>query len=233
MKYTVDDWVFNKVPNVNFGIIVAKGIKNHETSYAVNTFLETSERQVRLEIPEDQIKTHPDLAVYREALLAIGINPNKYTHSVEAMSKRVIKGSQLPRINDLVDLCNAIALKYRISMGGHDLADIDDDLSVRLSTKEDTFLPLGESDYESMPEGELVFTSGSKVQTRQWLWRQSELGKVTKSSQDIIFQLVGFQQDGSSNLPCAIAELEKWLKTHYNVPYQTFIVDAQHTQIIF
>ena len=84
-----------------------------------------------------------------------------------------------------------------------------------------------------MPEGELVFTSGSKVQTRQWLWRQSELGKVTNNSRDIIFQLVGFQQDGSSNLPYAIAELEKWLKTHYKVSYQTFIVDAQHTQITF
>lgn len=233
MNYTVSDWVFKKVPRVKFGIIVAKGLINHETSTAVHKFLEASEAQVRLEIPAEEIKTHSDLSVYREALNAIGINPNKYTHSVEAMCKRVVKGSSLPRINDLVDLCNAIALKYRVSMGGHDLADIDEDLSVRLSTLEDVFLPLGESAYESMPEGELVFTSGTKVQTRQWLWRQSELGKVTSNSRNIFFQLVGFHQDESSNLEHAISELEKWLKDHYKVSYQTYIVDAENTQITF
>ena len=196
-------------------------------------FRSAAEAQVRLEIPADEIKTHTDLTVYREALNAVGINPNKYTHSVEAMCKRVVKGSNLPRINDLVDLCNAIALKYRVSMGGHDLEDIEDDLSVRLSTLEDVFLPLGESIYESMPEGELVFTSGPKVQTRQWLWRQSELGKVTCNSKHIIFQLVGFQENNASNLEKALSELEKWLKNHYNVNYQTFIVDAEHNQISF
>lgn len=233
MHYTVSDWVFNKVPTVTFGIIVAKGLENHETSNVVDAFLQASENQVRAEIPIDALKTHPDLSVYRDALTAIGINPNKYTHSVEAMCKRVVKGSNLPRINDLVDLCNAIALKYRISMGGHDLSDIDNDLSVRLSTTDDTFLPLGESVYETMPEGELVFISGTKVQTRQWLWRQSELGKVTCDSQDIFFQLVGFQRDDSSNLHLALSELEDWLKAHYKVSYQTFIVDSNHTSITF
>lgn len=233
MKYTVSPFVFEKIPHVQFGVIVARGIRNSETSPKVLQFLEASEKQVRAEIGIDALKTHPDLQIYRDALTAIGINPNKYMHSVEAMCKRVVKGSNLPRINDLVDLCNAIALKYRISMGGHDLSDIHEDLKVRFSTVNDKFLPLGENDYEPLPDGELVFTSGSIVQTRQWLWRQSDLGKVTLDSKNIFFQLVGFDQGDPSNLNRAISELENWLKSHYHITYKTYLVDAAHPEIIF
>ena len=193
MKYKVDDWVFEKNPDVCFGIVIGKGLKNTETSESDSGLLAQAEASVKGKIEAGTLKTYPQVAIYREALRSVDINPNKFMNSVEAMSKRVVKSGSLPRINALVDLCNAIALEEIISLGAHDLADIDEDLAVRLSTEGDRFRPFGSEAFESVPAGELVFTSGSKIQTRQWLWRQSELGKITLESSDIIFQLVGFR----------------------------------------
>ncbi|SET79242.1 B3/4 domain-containing protein [Natronincola peptidivorans] len=100
----------------------------------------------------------------------------------------------MPLINALVDLCNAVSIEQCISLGAHDLKDIHEDLEVRFSREGDIFLPFGAMDYEKVDAGELTFTSGNVVQTRKWIWRQSELGKTTVDSKDIFFSLLDLIQ---------------------------------------
>lgn len=233
MKYSVDPWVFEKNPNVKFGIIIGKNLKNSKTTDEDSQILESSETALKAILNPDNLKTHPDIAVYREALKNVNINPNKFMNSVEAMSKRVVKGGALPRINALVDLCNAIALNEVISLGAHDLADIKYDLEVRLTRDGDKFLPFGATDFEAVPSGELVFTSGDEIQTRQWLWRQSELGKITLDSSDVIFQLVGFEGEYEGKLINAIASVEELIEKRFSGVYQSCIVDSKSNTIEF
>jgi len=233
LKYTVDEWVFEKNPDMLFGIIVGEGLQNTETSKEDSEVLKKSEQHLREKIKAENIKTTPCILRYRDALSNVDINPNKYMNSVEAMSKRVIKGSDLPRINALVDLCNAISLKHVISLGGHDLRDIESDLEVRKSVDGDVFLPFGETEFEVVPAGEVVFTSGDKVQTRQWLWRQSELGKLTLDSQNIIFQLVGFSGEGEADFRAAMADVEAMVINRFQGKATAFTVDKNKNSIEF
>jgi len=233
MKYTVSPWVFEVNPNVRFGIVVGRGLTNGPTSEKDDEILTAAEVEMRLRLDGIPLKQHPDIAVYRAALVNAGINPNKFTNSVEGMSKRVMKGQPLPRINALVDLCNAIALRYVISLGGHDLRDIEADLEVRLTEEGDRFRPFGAEEFESVAPGELVFTSGNTVQTRQWLWRQSELGKMTGESTNIVFQLVGFSGDHFSRLENALRDLEMLITSRFGGTYQSFLVDENNQSIEF
>jgi len=233
MKYEVDAWVFDKNPDVCFGIIIGKGLKNSETTDEDSKVLASAEALVRSKIQPSELKTHPQVAIYREALRTVDINPNKYMNSVEAMSKRVVKSGSLPRINAMVDLCNAIALNEVISLGAHDLKDIDDDLAVRLTVEGDVFRPFGSETFEEVPTGELVFTSGEKVQTRQWLWRQSELGKITLDSSDIVFQLVGFKGMYQENFSRAMDAVQKLVEERFSGTYKTFVVDKEQREIEF
>lgn len=233
MKYTVDPWLFEKNPNIIFAIVIGKNLKNTTTTKSDDFDLDQSECQLRERVSLDAIKTHPDFLVYRDALTQVGINPNKYMNSVEAMSKRVIKGDKLPRINALVDLCNAISLKHVVSLGGHDLADIDADLMVRRTVDGDSFLPFGMEAFERVPPNEVVFTSGNKIQTRQWLWRQSELGKMTLETKNVFFQLVGFKGDHLVKLQSTVRELEHLIQNRFNGSFETFFVDANQNEIQF
>ena len=233
MKYTIDSWVFEKNPDVCACIMIGKGLKNTKTTDEDSKVLAEAEAKVRAEIDPKTLKEFAPIADYRDALRNAGINPNKFTNSVEAMSKRVVKSGSLPRINALVDLCNAVALQECISLGAHDLRDIDQDLAVRKSVEGDVFLPFGASEFEPIPADELVFISGSKVQTRQWLWRQSELGKITLDSSDIVFQLVGFKGMHYDNFENAIAAIESLVEERFEGSFKTYRVDREQPEIEF
>jgi len=233
MKYTVYPWVFEVNPDVRFGIVVGRGLSNGPTTEKDDGMLTEAEGELRLRLDGVPIKEHPDIIVYRNALVSAGINPNKYTNSVEGMSKRIMKGQSLPRINALVDTCNAVALRHVVSLGGHDLSDIDADLEVRRTVEGDRFLPFGAAEYESVPAGELVFTSGNTIQTRQWLWRQSELGKMTGETTDIFFQLVGFADPHFSKLQGAMKDLERLIESRFGGTFTSFMVDPERSSIEF
>jgi len=233
MNYTVFPWVFDVNPEVRFGIVVGRGLKNGPTSGEDEKMLAVAEAGLRDHLDGAALKEHPDIAVYRNALRRAGINPNKFTNSVEGMSKRVTRGQPLPRINALVDLCNVIALRHVVSLGGHDLADIDADLEVRRTVEGDRFLPFGAEEFESVPAGELVFTAGNTIQTRQWLWRQSELGKMTADTTDVFFQLVGFAGEHFPKLEAAMRELEDLIGSRFGGSYTAFVVDPERPSIEF
>lgn len=233
MKYSVDSWIFDRIPDAYFGIVIGCGLKNSATEKLDASCLEEAEADLRARHVIEDIKTHPDFMVYRDALQKVSINPNKFSHSVEAMGKRVLKGDNLPRINALVDRCNAISLNQLVSLGGHDLRDIDADLEVRISVMGDRFRPFGSEAFEAVDPGELVFTSGNTVQTRQWLWRQSELGKMTLNSSDIFFQLVGFYGDHQSRIETAMDELEKLIKERFGGTSERYVVNREQREIEF
>lgn len=233
MKYSVDKLVFDINPDLKFGIIIGRGLKNSETTAEDEARLRAAEDNMRTKIKPEEIRELRNVSLYRDIMSRSGINPNKYMASVEAMYKRIIKGGQLPIINALVDLCNAVAVEEIISLGAHNLDDIKDDMEVRFSREGDVFLPFGETEYENVEPGEMVFTSGNVVQTRKWLWRQSELGKTDLDSNYIVFQLVGFGGDDDRSLERAMGSIEELVKNRFGGTYQTFMVDKDNPGIEF
>lgn len=231
MRYTVDKSVFNINQNIKFGILIGKNLKNSETLADDEKRLRDSEHTMCKTVQIDQVRELPNVSFYREIMTNAGINPNKFPPSVEAMYKRILKGGQLPVINALVDLCNAVSIEQIISLGAHDLNDIHEDLEVRFSRKGDVFLPFGAEEYENVDDGELVFTSGNIVQTRKWIWRQSELGKTSIYSKNIFFQLVGFSDTEDSTLSKAMESIEALVVDRFQGTCEKFIVSANNTYI--
>ncbi|SCX92371.1 B3/B4 domain-containing protein [Alkaliphilus peptidifermentans] len=233
MNYTVKSEVFEFNPRLHFGILIGKGLNNSESTSSDIDLLRSAENYVRQVIKEEELRSLPIIQDYRNTLQEAGINPNKYPPSTEAMLKRVLKGHSLPTINALVDLCNVVSLENQISLGGHDLRDISEDLSVCLSRGTERFLPFGANEYETVEEGELVFTSGDIVQTRKWIWRQSELGKMTLDTKNVFFQLVGFEDNEGSSLIRALNTLEKFVADRFGGVCQRYIVNQNNASIEF
>lgn len=231
MKYTVFSEVFTLDPKIEFGIIIGRGLTVTESTPADRAALLSAQLSLRKTLTPDDVRELPNVAACRRVLQNAGINPNKYTASVEAMLKRIVKGSDLSSINSLVDRCNVVSIENGISLGGHDLSDIHYDLEVRLSRSGDRFLPFGETDWEEVEPGELVFTAGPEVQTRKWIWRQSELGKITPATRDVFFQLTGFT--GSPALNSAVRQLEGLIRDRFGGTYETFFVNQAAPTIEF
>lgn len=233
MKYTVTSEVFALDPNLRFGIVIAKGLRNSHSNSSDIQRLRHAENLVRQRIDQTSLRTWPTISFYRDLMNKAGINPNRYPVSVEAMAKRILKGDSLPSINALVDLCNAVSLENLITLGAHDLDDIHEDLSVRFASGSERFMPFGHQEEESVEAGELIFVSGEQVQTRKWIWRQSELGKTSIKSSRIIFQLVGNSQPSNLVLLKALESIQKLVLHRFQGECTTFIIEPTNPSITF
>lgn len=230
--FTVEEKVFGQVPDYCLGIVIAAGIDNRSAQPVISAMLDGSVREFVERFAGQDVRELPNVRAYREAFRVLGMNPNKFMCSIEALTKRVQKGNPLPHINPIVDLGNALSVKYQLALGAHDIDRMEPEgLAVRFSTGQDSFLPMGEEQPEAMPEGELVYVSGHTVKTRRWLWRQSDDGKITEETGTVFFPIDGFASVNLDAVLQARDELAETLKSVFGCDARTAFIDRQHSSV--
>ncbi|WP_425057794.1 hypothetical protein SCACP_23350 [Sporomusa carbonis] len=232
MRFVVDSRVFEKLDNVCFGVVIAKGVSKYPHD-EIAALLNQSVRTVEDKFSKVKAKESAPIVHYREAFRELGMNPNKYMSSIEAMVTRIEKKKGFPHINPLVDLGNAISLKHLVPLGAHDLDVASGDICVRFARAGDTFIPFGEQASEQVDEGELIYSVGDIVKTRRWIWRQSEEGKVTDQSKNIFFPIDGFTDINLAQVLAARDELAELLVKHFGCKVITGFVDNNHSVLNF
>lgn len=225
MKFIVKKEIFEKLPTACFGVVMAKGIDNAQTYPKIDQLLDENINLAAQRSDGKRVKEEPEILPYREAFRALSINPNKYLCSIEALFTRIAKGKGMPHINPVVDLGNAVSLKYMLPMGAHDLSGSSKDICIRLAQAGDTFLPLGSDIGESPDNNEAVYAVGHQVRTRRWTWRQSEHGKITPTSTDIFFPIDGFTDFNRERVFAAQDELATALNQIFHCKTAVGFVD--------
>lgn len=230
MKFRVSKEVFEKFDNVCFGVIVAKGIDNTVEVNEIIQLLNKSIKECENKFKDTKIKELDEILYYRDAFNKLGINPNKFMSSIEAMLTRVSKGKGLPNISPIVDLGNSVSLTHMVPLGAHDIDTLNGDIEVRFSQKGDNFIPLGCEEAEVLEEGELIYSAGDNVRTRRWIWRQSEQGKITNESKNIFFPIDGFKDKNYDNVISARDELASLLKDIFSCDVEVGFIDNNNTE---
>ena len=93
-----------------------------------------------------EVGGHPAIKASRIAYRACGKDPARYRLSSEALMRRVVKGNQLYRINNVVDLVNLVSLKTGMSIGGYDVEKIADRVTFDIGAKEEPYEAIGRGD---------------------------------------------------------------------------------------
>ena len=230
MKFSVSSEVFEKLDNVCFGVIVAKGIDNSLLKNDIVEKLNQSIKNCEDKFKDTKIKELEEILYYRDAFKELGINPNKFMSSIEAMLTRTSKGKGLPNISPIVDLGNAVSLKYMVPLGAHDIDTLEGDIEVRLSKNGDSFIPLGTEETEILEDGELIYSAGDHVRTRRWIWRQSEQGKITDESKNVFFPIDGFTDKNYDSVVSARDELASLLKEVFSCDIEVGFIDKNNTE---
>lgn len=230
MKFSVSSEVFEKLDNVCFGVIVAKGIDNSLVKNDIVEKLDQSIKDCEDKFKDTKVKELEGILCYRDAFKELGINPNKFMSSIEAMLTRTSKGKGLPNISPIVDLGNAVSLKYMVPLGAHDIDTLEGDIEVRFSKEGDSFIPLGTEETEILEDGELIYSAGDNVRTRRWIWRQSEQGKITNESKNIFFPIDGFTNKNYDSVMSARDELASLLKEVFSCDVKVGFIDKNNTE---
>lgn len=225
MKFVVEEKVFTVLPTACFGVVIARGIDNRANDSRPAELLRQSIASVEEKFAVARAKESKEISPYREAFGKLGINPNKFMSSIEAMASRIEKKKGFPAINPVVDLGNALSLKYLLPMGAHDIDAASGDIQVRFSCRGDLFTPFGENQAEILDAGELIYSAGDRVKTRRWIWRQSEEGKVTEASRNIFFPIDGFSDQNLDSVTAARDELAELLSRIFGASVKVGMID--------
>ena len=103
------------------------------------------EREPRLDAPladvERAVRRRPPEAgtLVRAMYRRTGLDPTKRRPSSEALLRRVLKGDPLPRINNVVDVCNWCSLEFQLPYGLYDLDRIQGDIELRLGREGEAY----------------------------------------------------------------------------------------------
>ncbi len=140
------------------------------------------------------VDTSPDwadahLEAWAAAYRAFGAKPNRTPCSAEALRKRALKQGALPAINAVVDVYNALSLRYAIPVGGEDLSAYAGSPRLIVADGTEPFETTadGEAVVETVEPGEVVWRDDRGVTCRRWNWRQGPRTRLTEASQDMWF----------------------------------------------
>lgn len=227
-RFEIAEEVFELIPDGFFGVVAVTGMDNTREIPELEKELAENIEVCERSFDGIKVKNAEDIAPYRAAFKAMGINPNRYMCSIEALLDRIAKGKGFPHINAAVDLGNAVSIKYHLPIGAHDMATIDDALEVRYACGADSFVPFGGGDAETPDEKEVIYVSGNQVRTRRWTWRQSEIGKITEETSDVLFPIDGFSNINREQVEAAAAELAELAEKHFGVKAKVGFIDRDN-----
>lgn len=187
----VDPRIFERYPDYAVLVIYARGLRNGPSDARGVALLRAAEAQQRAAFGEQKPMSHPHIAAWREAFGRFGAKPSKYLCSVEALLGRVLRGGggELPAINQVVDIYNAVSVTHVLPAGGEDWDALVSDSTLTFATGDEPFQGIGDAEVSYPELGEVVWADAGGVTCRRWNWRQCARTALTESTRDAYFVL--------------------------------------------
>ena len=209
MQFSIQKELFDLLPDLTIGMVVAMGVNNTHPSKEIDDLLSQSVEEMKKSFVTEKAQDHPRIKPWRTAFSKLGISGSKFPSSIESMSRRILKGDPFPKINPLVDLYNSISLRYLVPMGGHDLDTLQGNIHLQFAEGWEPFTPMGGGETMTVPKGELVYRDDREVLTRNWVWRQCEKDKTTEKTQNIFIPIDVLGEVGKERADEIIQELSR------------------------
>lgn len=207
--------VAHRFPTYRGLVLVATGLTNGPSDERSTALLRAAEHQVREQFAAMPPAQHPHLAAWHDAFRAFGVKPKKMMNSAEALITRVLKGGDLPAINQLADAYNAVSVRWVVPCGGEDVAHVVGPVTLKVADGTEAFETNkdGASFVDHPQPGEVVWADEAGVTCRAWNWRQGTRTRLTEDTTAAYFLFDALPPMTAEDLERAADELEALLKS--------------------
>jgi DNA/RNA-binding domain of Phe-tRNA-synthetase-like protein len=233
MDFSIQKELFDILPDLTIGMMVAMDVDNTRPSTEVETLLDQAVEEMKGNFGVDKAQEHPRIKPWRTAFSKLSISGSKFPSSIESMAKRILKGDPFPRINPLVDLYNSVSLRYLVPMGGHDLDTIEGNIYLKFAEGWEPFAPMGGGETVIVPRGELVYRDDREVLTRNWVWRQCDKDKATVETKNIFIPIDVLGEVGRERADEIILELSKLIPKYLGGTLFSTILNSKNPYVEF
>ena len=92
-------------------------VKDSRSSASLDSFKQEVQMRIRGRTPSlEQVKDQPIFRAYRDFFWRVGIDPTKTRPAGEALTRRILGGRDLPRVNTVVDAYNLASVESSIAI---------------------------------------------------------------------------------------------------------------------
>jgi DNA/RNA-binding domain of Phe-tRNA-synthetase-like protein len=198
--FSVDGHLFDLFPGLRIGVLVCRVDNTRYGEDILDPVLE----KVRTGFLYDSPQDHPHIKLWRDAFARLAIPP-MYPTSIETLLTRALAQDAFPRVNPLVDLCNAVSLDFLVPVGTQDLSVVDGNMHLGFAQGTERFTPIEGGEDQIVEKNEVIYKDERAALTRRWLWRQSNKSRVMAETR-YAFMPVDVMGTLVSSLPDAIMD---------------------------
>ncbi|MCL6416598.1 B3/4 domain-containing protein [Aestuariirhabdus sp. Z084] len=207
---SIDASISRIAPDFRALSITVKGTQVENADYAARMLKEACVSAQETDYPWAQAH----IEAWGDAFRQFGAKPNRTPCSAAALRKRVLKDGAIPSIDPIVDIYNAISIRYAIPVGGEN-ADAyrgRPTLTVADGTEVFDTVKNGEPATEHPDAGEVIWRDDIGVTCRRWNWRQGVRTRIDSQTRNMWFILESLPEMPLDYLHEAGQEMIKHLK---------------------
>lgn len=218
-------------PHAQIGIIVCTGIDNGIKEPALyERMIAEAEKEVFKHLKEEDFSHNAVIRVWREAFQKFKTKKGARS-SIEALLKRVANGNHIGTINPLVDLYNAVSLKYALPCGGEDIDTFVGDVKLTKALGTEDFVTLGTDENAPPYEGEIVYKDDAGAVCRCWNWRESVRTMLTEQTRNAFLCIESVDTSRSEVFQSALKELAAAVEAHLGGACRVSVLDKDNPAV--
>ena len=231
MRLGIHPAVLELFPDAVVGIAAATSVRNGGEDPADAADLRRAEAALPGRFEGVAPVEHPRIAAWREAYRRFGAKPKDHPSSIENLARRVLKGWQVPHVNRLVDLYNAISLETLLPAGGEDMDAIEGDVELTLAGgNEPPVRLLGEAEARPPKPGEVIYRDRAGAICRRWNWKEADRTKLTETTRNAILVIEGLPPATREDVSAAVEELARRVRERCGATVVTAILDRNRPE---
>ena len=131
------------------------------------------------------------LNAWADIFRAFGAKPKRTPCSAEALRKRVLRDGTMAALDPIVDLYNAVSLRYAVPVGGENAAAYAGTPRLVVADGTETFDTMkdGQAGNEFPEVGEVIWRDDVGATCRRWNWRQGVRTRLSTADSKMWFIL--------------------------------------------
>lgn len=135
------------------------------------------------------------------------ISRRKNTGASENLIKMLMKHGDMPIINKVVDIYNLLSMESKLALGAHDIDKIEGNVTLRFTTGNERFIPLGYTEPKEVKPGEYAYIDDNNEIICRLEVKQGNKTKVTEESKNIFYIIQGNEETTEEDLEDACKTL--------------------------
>lgn len=210
MQFKIDQEIFSRAPDYKVGIIVAK-LHDIADPNLIDDYMQRAATSLN-----SNWRNSSRVTGWQQTFSTFNLNADETKPAHIALLERVEKNGVLPNVLPLVNLTNSISILNQVPLGSHCLDTLTEDIVVRLTKPDDTFTAMNTSAIENVESGKPAYTSGTKILTKNLVWRQGETSKITEHSQTVLIPIDVLESTSETQLQDMVVDVLSALKEVFN-----------------